>query len=123
MGALVFPSALGNGDRVWVQCWWDTAVVTVAGIPLPQPGREAAEQFVAEHLVDLTDGGPVTGSERFRGGQTAADAASAPKWWRSSPRTVAAPVSNSPTTPSNRTPISTHRWSHDGWDRLRASLT
>ncbi|MGA1616301.1 MAG: deoxyribodipyrimidine photolyase, partial [Ilumatobacteraceae bacterium] len=49
--------------------------MTVAAIPLPQPGREAAEHFVAEYLVDLTDGGAVTGSERFRGGQTAADAA------------------------------------------------
>ena len=68
------PNRVKHGcAEVRIVC--DTAVVTVAGIPLPQPGREAAEQFVAEYLVDLTDGGAATGSERFRGGQTAADAA------------------------------------------------
>jgi hypothetical protein len=68
------PNRVKHGcAEVRIVC--DTAVVTVAGIPLPQPGREAAEHFVAEYLVDLTDGGAVTGSERFRGGQTAADAA------------------------------------------------
>ncbi len=43
-------------------------------LPIPDPGRGAAEDFVAEHLGDLVSG-PVVGSERFRGGQSAADAA------------------------------------------------
>jgi deoxyribodipyrimidine photo-lyase len=41
---------------------------------VPDPGRPAAEAFVEAHLGDLVTG-PVLGSERFRGGQTAADAA------------------------------------------------
>jgi len=43
-------------------------------LALPEPGPEAARAWVAEHLADLLvdDGRP---SERFRGGQSAADAA------------------------------------------------
>lgn len=45
-------------------------------LPVPAPGREAAERFVADHLADLVaDPRAIAGSERFRGGQTAADAA------------------------------------------------
>ena len=46
------------------------------GLLTPAPGRAAAERFVADHLADLVDD-PTTivGSERFRGGQTVADAA------------------------------------------------
>jgi deoxyribodipyrimidine photo-lyase len=40
----------------------------------PEPGRDAAEAFVATHLADVVDG-PIVGSGRFRGGQAAADAA------------------------------------------------
>jgi deoxyribodipyrimidine photo-lyase len=43
-------------------------------LPRPEPGRAAAEAFADEHLAGLFRGGPV-GSERFRGGQAAADAA------------------------------------------------
>ena len=43
-------------------------------LPLPEPGREPAEAFVAEFLADLVDG-EVHGSDRFRGGQVDADAA------------------------------------------------
>jgi len=45
-------------------------------LPTPVPGRVAAEQFVADHLGDLVDDpADIVGSDRFRGGQTAADAA------------------------------------------------
>ena len=45
-------------------------------LPVPAPGREAAERFVADYLADLVaDPRAIAGSERFRGGQTAADAA------------------------------------------------
>ena len=45
-------------------------------LPIPDPGRPAAEQFVARHLSHLVcDVDRVSGSVRFRGGQTAADAA------------------------------------------------
>ncbi|MEP1125826.1 MAG: FAD-binding domain-containing protein [Ilumatobacter sp.] len=43
-------------------------------LPIPEPGREAAERMVSDHLVGLFCDEPV-GSERFRGGQAAADAA------------------------------------------------
>ena len=43
-------------------------------LPVPEPGRVAAEAFVGKHLPGLF-GGEVAGSERFRGGQVAADAA------------------------------------------------
>jgi deoxyribodipyrimidine photo-lyase len=43
-------------------------------LPIPTPGRIAAERFVAEHLDGLYCDDPV-GSDRFRGGQSAADAA------------------------------------------------
>jgi deoxyribodipyrimidine photo-lyase len=43
-------------------------------IPTPDPGREAAEAFVSRHLTGLFCDEPI-GSERFRGGQAAADAA------------------------------------------------
>ncbi len=43
-------------------------------LPVPEPGRPAAERFVADHLVGLFCDDPV-GSERFRGGQSMADAA------------------------------------------------
>ncbi len=43
-------------------------------VTVPEPGRAAAEAFVAEHLSPVVRG-PVAGSERFRGGQAAADAA------------------------------------------------
>jgi deoxyribodipyrimidine photo-lyase len=43
-------------------------------LPLPATGRRAAESFVAGHLAGLFVDAPV-GSERFRGGQAAADAA------------------------------------------------
>ncbi len=43
-------------------------------LSLPEPGREPAEAFVAEFLADLVDG-EARGSDRFRGGQVAADAA------------------------------------------------
>ncbi len=49
-------------------------------LPTPDPGRAAAERFVAEFLAHLTadaqfDPTLVRGSERFRGGQSNADAA------------------------------------------------
>ena len=43
-------------------------------LPTPDLGREAAERFVAEHLDGLFFDEPI-GSERFRGGQSMADAA------------------------------------------------
>ncbi len=43
-------------------------------LPVPERGREAAERWVAAHLAGLFSGEPV-GSERFRGGWSAADAA------------------------------------------------
>ena len=43
-------------------------------LPRPEPGRSAAERFVATHLDGLFPDEP-TGSERFRGGQSYADAA------------------------------------------------
>ncbi len=43
-------------------------------LPVPGLGRAAAEAFVGQHLTGLFVGDPV-GSERFRGGQAAADAA------------------------------------------------
>ena len=43
-------------------------------LPTPEPGRAAAEAFVAEHLSGLFGDDPV-GSQRFRGGQAMADAA------------------------------------------------
>lgn len=50
--------------------------MNATGLVTPAPGRAAAERFVAEHLADLVSDPTVTaGSERFRGGQTAADAA------------------------------------------------
>ncbi|MGA1052494.1 MAG: FAD-binding domain-containing protein [Ilumatobacteraceae bacterium] len=50
--------------------------MTATRLPTPEPGRLAAERFVAEHLADLVDdSGAVVGSGRFRGGQIAADAA------------------------------------------------
>ena len=44
----------------------------MSGLPLPEPGDEA--RWVGEHLGGLF-AGPVSVSQRFRGGQTAADAA------------------------------------------------
>lgn len=46
----------------------------MTSLPIPQPGREAAEEFVAHHLAHLTCD-EVRGSGAFRGGQAAADAA------------------------------------------------
>jgi deoxyribodipyrimidine photo-lyase len=43
-------------------------------LPVPPPGPDAAQAFVRERLADLTCDDP-TPSPRFRGGQTAADAA------------------------------------------------
>lgn len=43
-------------------------------LPVPPPGPDAAQAFVREHLAGLTCDDP-TPSPRFRGGQTAADAA------------------------------------------------
>ncbi len=43
-------------------------------LPVPEAGRDAGEAFVEEHLAGLFVGDAV-GSERFRGGQGAADAA------------------------------------------------
>ncbi|MDJ0769631.1 MAG: FAD-binding domain-containing protein [Ilumatobacter sp.] len=43
-------------------------------LPVPRPGRAAAEAFVDRHLVHVA-GDAARGSERFRGGQSAADAA------------------------------------------------
>ena len=55
---------------------WDTAEVDAVRLPVPDPGRAAAERFVGDHLSDLiADPAAIAGSERFRGGQTAADAA------------------------------------------------
>ncbi|MEO1058794.1 MAG: FAD-binding domain-containing protein [Actinomycetota bacterium] len=46
----------------------------VTRLPTPAPGRAAAERFVANHLAHLTSD-EVGSSSRFRGGQSAADAA------------------------------------------------
>jgi len=43
-------------------------------LPTPEPGRSGAESFVAEHLSRVVCD-EVSGSEEFRGGQAAADAA------------------------------------------------
>ncbi len=43
-------------------------------LPIPEPSRRGALAFVGEHLDGLFSG-PLTGSERYRGGQEAADAA------------------------------------------------
>ncbi len=43
----------------------------VAQLPLPAPGRQAAEHFVTTHFRSLTDG-EIEGSTRFTGGATAA---------------------------------------------------
>ena len=48
--------------------------MTTAQLPVPSTGPEAAVEFVAEHLDGLFSG-PAAASERFRGGQSAADAA------------------------------------------------
>lgn len=49
---------------------------TAVRLTLPQTGRAAAEAFVATALAGLYDDElPVVGSDRFRGGQSAADAA------------------------------------------------
>ena len=45
-----------------------------SALPAPEPGRSAAEAWIATHLAGLYPDAPV-GSERFRGGQTAADSA------------------------------------------------
>ena len=37
----------------------DTGTVKQIGLTPPEPGRGPAEAFVAEHLIDLTDGGAV----------------------------------------------------------------
>ena len=42
-------------------------------LPEPEPGRAAAERWVGRHLDGLFTGDPV-GSERFRGGASAAGA-------------------------------------------------
>ena len=47
----------------------------MSGLPLPEPGAEA--QWVGAHLGGLFMGA-VAPSKRFRGGQTAADAALEP---------------------------------------------
>ena len=43
-------------------------------LPVPAPGRPAAERFVADHLANLVSD-DVRGSPAFAGGQSAADAA------------------------------------------------
>jgi deoxyribodipyrimidine photo-lyase len=52
----------------------DRMSITTRRLPVPEPGRVAAEAFVGEHLAGLF-GGEVAGSERFRGGQAAAETA------------------------------------------------
>jgi deoxyribodipyrimidine photo-lyase len=44
-------------------------------LPAPDPGRAGAEHWVAEHLAGLFAEDEVVGSDRFRGGQAAADRA------------------------------------------------
>ena len=45
-------------------------------LPTPGTGRDAAETWVADHLADLVDDPDrIVGSDRFRGGQSPADAA------------------------------------------------
>ncbi len=44
-------------------------------LPIPEPGRRAAEQFVAAHLDGLYLEDEVVSSDRFRGGQSFADLA------------------------------------------------
>ena len=44
-------------------------------VPTPLPGRAAAERWVADHLAGLFFEPTVVSSDRFRGGQGAADAA------------------------------------------------
>ena len=46
----------------------------MTALPVPEPGESAAESFVREHLAHLVCD-EVAGSDRFRGGQRAADAA------------------------------------------------
>ncbi len=46
----------------------------VSALPLPEPGVDAAVEWVGRHLDDLCSDAP-RASTRFRGGQTAADAA------------------------------------------------
>ncbi len=46
----------------------------MTSLPLPRPGREAAEAYVAQHLAHLVCDG-VRGSGSFTGGQVAADSA------------------------------------------------
>ena len=45
------------------------------GLPVPEPGRASAERWVGEHLSGLFAEVEVVGSDRFPGGQTAADSA------------------------------------------------
>jgi deoxyribodipyrimidine photo-lyase len=48
----------------------------VTRLPTPDAGRAAAEAWVTEHLADLVlESDHIRGSDRFRGGQTTADAA------------------------------------------------
>ena len=46
----------------------------MTSLPLPRPGRDAAEAFVAQHLAHLVCD-DVRGADSFTGGQTAADSA------------------------------------------------
>ncbi len=46
----------------------------MTSLPLPRPGREAAEAYVAQHFAHLVCDG-VRGSGSFTGGQVAADSA------------------------------------------------
>ena len=48
--------------------------MTTTQLPVPDTGPEAAVEFVTEHFAGLVSG-PASASERFRGGQSAADAA------------------------------------------------
>ncbi len=49
---------------------------TAVRLAVPEPGRAAAEAFVAAALAGMYDEDlPVVGSDRFRGGQSAADSA------------------------------------------------
>ena len=54
---------------------WDDAEMVARRSAVPEPGREAAERYVSDTLADLVLETSVAGSERFRGGQSAADAA------------------------------------------------
>ncbi len=47
---------------------------SITGLPAPEPGRDAASVFVAEHFAHLVCD-DVRGSDEFSGGQRAADAA------------------------------------------------